>query len=87
MSNLPRITIRIGFLTSCFQFDVFHLVTLFRALDPAFTVKSTPPTHTQAHVKYMGMKVKNGGPSAFHQSDKDLKILFVDLVLCGGVYV
>lgn len=50
MSNLPRITIRIGFLTSCFQFDVFHLVTLFRALDPAFvklspgTVKSLPPS-------------------------------------------
>lgn len=50
MSNLPRITLRVGFLTSCFQFDVFHLVTLFRALDPAFTKLSLgtreeyPPT-------------------------------------------
>lgn len=78
MSNLPRITIRIGFLTSCFQFDVLHLGTLFRALDPAFaklnpgTMKSPPPTEVQ--VKNTGMKLKNGGPSAFQQGDKDLKI-------------
>lgn len=37
-------------------------------------------------MKHTGMKVKIDGLSAFHQGDKDLKISFVDLVLCGGVY-
>lgn len=63
---------------------------MFRAVDPAFaklnpdTLKNIPQ---QAQGQDIVMQPKNSGPSTFHQGSKDLKILFVDLILCVCVCV